>query len=150
MTEQLIDAETGAFTFGNGFVVSHRTTVSDLIAHFAEQGLSVQDFKNGYSNYSIRNVKLGELYFIFTFYFLNGHITKTEFLVQAEPYDREASWDNFDKDAETAKGKFMERLMAKQMQGNDKKRGWGSAGVSYDFHNISSSCFIAYEPTPGM
>jgi len=100
------------------------------------------------ANYSIGNLKIGEWYFILTFYFLNENIIKIGFVVQEEPYDGTNSWDNFDKKAEIKKGKYMEKWMAKQIQMDYKRYDWGKVGVNYDFHNLSSSCFISYNLLP--
>lgn len=141
---QLVNSSTGEFTLDNGFIVSHKTSAKDLTAHFGESNLSARDFKNGHSNYSVRNLKVGELYFILFFYFFNEQITKIEILVQAKLYDHEPDWNNFDQDGELKRGKFIEQWMAKQMRGDHKEYAWGKMGVSYDFHNLSTSGFISY------
>ncbi|MCZ8286386.1 MAG: hypothetical protein O9353_13120, partial [Bacteroidia bacterium] len=146
MTAQLINIKTGEFALNGGFVVSNQTTENDLTAHFGEERVSVRDFKNGHSNCSIRNLKLGELYFILSFYFLNGRITRTEILVNTEPYDDNAGWDSFDKEREIKKGKFIEQWMAGQKQGDDNLYPWGNVGLTYDFHNLCSSGVITYNP----
>lgn len=145
MPQQLINLQTGEFTLNNDFVISGRTTVSDLEDHFGKANLAVNDFKNGHCNYAVGNINIGEWYFMLTFYFLNEIITKIGFVVQAEPYGDTDSWESFDEKAEIKKGKYMEQWMAGQMQRDYKKYEWGSAGVNYDFHNLSSSCFIAYK-----
>lgn len=145
MNRQLINVKTGGFTLDKGFTISNKTKADELIRHFGKEGLSVRDFKNGHSNYSVRNLKLDDLYFILMVYFLNEQITKLEFILQAGPYD-DAGWDSFDRDKEIQKGKFMEQWMATQKKGDHKTYDWGKMGVSYDFHNLSSSCFISYNP----
>jgi hypothetical protein len=148
--DQLINVKTGEFKISNDFMVSGKTAQKVLLAHFGQQALSVNDFKNGYCNYSIPNLKIGEWYFMFTFYFLNDNLTKLGFLVQAEPYNDKDSWENFDQKVELKKGKYMEQWMAKQMQGDYKRYDWGKAGVNYDFHNLSYSCAITYNLTQNL
>lgn len=86
------------------------------------------------------------MYFILGFYFLNGRITRTEILVNTEPYDDNAGWDSFDKETEIKKGKFIEHWMAGQKQGDDNIYPWGNVGLTYDFHNLCSSGVITYNP----
>ena len=69
MYQQLLNPATGEFKINNEFVISDKTTIEDLIAHFGEDKLALNDMKNGHSNYSAWNIQIGELYFIFTFYF---------------------------------------------------------------------------------
>ncbi len=151
--EQLIHLKAGEFKIDKGFIVSGKTQREELLAHFEGQSVSVNDFNNGYCNYSVRNLKIGEWYFILTFCYFHEAIKKIEILVQTESYDTgvqsglsddSSGWDNFDEKEEIKKGKYMEQWMAKQMQRDYKKYDWGKAGVNYDFHNLSSSCFMEY------
>jgi hypothetical protein len=72
MLKKIINPATGEFTLNSEFTVSHTTTVDQLLTHFAERKLEVNDFKNGHSNVNIRNLKIDEWYFILTFYFFNN------------------------------------------------------------------------------
>lgn len=130
MTQQLINVQTGEFSLGNGFVISNKIRADDLVRHFGKEQLLVTDFKNGHRHYSIRNVKLGDVYAILTVYFLNEQITKLEFILQAAPYADDAGWDSFDREKEIQKGKFMEQWMAKQRKGDHKTYDWGKMGIS--------------------
>lgn len=147
MFKQIINPATGEFTINNGFVVSNKTTIHQLETHFGELKMQVSDMKNGYINYRVDNLKIDAFYFIITFHFFNTTIKNISFVLQAEPYNDTASWDNFNEQEEIKKGKFMELWMAKQMKGDFKKYDWGKAGTNYDFHNLSTSCNIMYNET---
>jgi|GEM_PF-5148241 len=148
MNQQIVNPRTGEFMLDKGFVLSGMTQDSDLITHFGKERLIIRDFKNGYSHYMIHNLKLDDLYFILTVRFFKGRITRIEFVLQLLPYDGNAGWDSFDREEEIRKGKFMEQWMAKQIGREAKAHDWGEMGLSYDFHNLSYSCFISYRSDP--
>ena len=144
MHHQLLNPQTGEFTLNNNFVVSNKTTVEDLLAHFGQDNMQLSDMHNGYCNYSTKQIQIGELYFNFTFNFFNKIITKLSFNLQPELYEANADWDNFNEQENIKKGKFMEQWMAKQMKGDFKRYDWGKVGTYYDFHNLSTTCNINY------
>lgn len=144
MHQQLLNPATGEFIIDNEFVVSNKTTIEELTTHFGEDKLALNDMKNGHSNYSAWNIQIGKLYFIFTFYFFNSVVTSVSFILQAKPYDPNASWDNFNQADEIKKGKFMEKWLADQIRIDINTYAWGKASTSYDFHNLSTSCKITY------
>jgi hypothetical protein len=141
MHQQFLNPATGEFTINADFVISNKTTIEDLTAYFGEKVL-VDDL----GNYSVRNLQIGELYFIFGFHGLNKFPTLTSFtfVLQAEPYDPNASWDDFDEAEEIKKGEFMKKWMTEQKKGDYKKYEWGEAGTSYDFRNLNTSCYVKY------
>ncbi|MBA3679633.1 MAG: hypothetical protein H0W73_00365 [Bacteroidetes bacterium] len=149
---QLLDPKTGEFSISKDFIVSAKTTIEDLVAYFGESALQVRDFENGHSNYTVRDLKIADLYFILTFYFVNNRISKLSVLVQELPYNLDqklpnsnsSGWDNFNEKDEIKKGDFIKLWFAHQMHNDYKKYDWGKADVYYDFHNLSSSCLINY------
>ncbi len=120
---QLLNPATGEFKINNDFVVSDKTTIEDLSAHFGEKMAVNYVGKTGHSNYSAWNIQIGELYFSFTFYFFNKIITRVSFVLQAEFYDpgdsnsdnNGDSWDNFSEADEIKKGKFIDKWLADQI-----------------------------------
>ena len=136
---QLLNPATGEFKINNEFVISNKTTIEDLKAHFGEK-MSADNL----GNYSVRNVQIGELYFIFAFAFSNNTIKNISFVLRDNPYDEIASWDNFDEQEQKEEGKFMKKWLADQIRIDINTYAWGKAGTSYDFHNLSTSCTINY------
>ncbi len=144
MHQQLLNPATGEFKIDNEFAFSNKTTIEELIAHFGEDKLALNDVKNGYSNYSAWNIQIGELYFIFDFNFFKGVMVGVSFILQAKPYDPNASWDDFSEADEIKKGKFIEKWLADQIHIDSNTHAWGKASTSYDFHNLSTSCTMIY------
>ena len=164
--KQLLNLETGEFLLienpaenvtENTFFVSDKTAPEDLIRHFGEDKLRITDHKNGHSNYNIYDLKIGDLYFILTFYFkelieekVNGtlktkQLTTISFIFSKTPYaESNDSWDNFDEKNEKKKGQFMQNWLNLQINGSFKAFPWGDVGVNYDHHNLSYSCQIRY------
>jgi hypothetical protein len=149
MHQQLINTENGEFLLNDNFIVSDKTIPEDLIAHFGGDKLSLNDMKNGHSNYWIGDLKIGDLYFSLTFYFKQMNevkqLTRIYFVLSETPYeDSTDSWDNFSKEKEDKKGAFMEKWLNLQLGGSAASFAWGKASLYYDPHNLSYSCGIDY------
>ena len=155
--KQLLNLKTGEFTLDDSiesyFVVSDKTTPEDLIKHFGEDRLRITDYKNGHSNYNIYDLKIGDLYFILTFYFKEiiketvkiKQLTRISFVLSETSYTNSGdSWDNFDEKKEKKKGQFIQNWLMLQRRGSTTNSDWGDIDVYYDFHNISYDCIISY------
>jgi hypothetical protein len=142
MDLQIINLKTGELKI-NDFLVSNNTSTDRLEAHF-DNDLTLRDMQNGYENYSLWNIKIGELYFIFTFYFFNKVINKISFVLNEKPYNPNETWDDFNVHRNIEEGKFMEKWLINQIQNNQPNYNWGKVYMSYDHHNLSFSCSIDY------
>ncbi len=142
MNLKIINLLTGELKI-NDFLVSKNTSPERLVAHF-DNDLTLRDMQNGYTNYSLWNIKIGTLYFIFTFYFFNKIINKISFILNKKPYNTDENWNDFNVKRNIKEGKFMEKWLINQIQNNQLNYNWGKVYMSYDHHNLSFSCTIEY------
>lgn len=85
-----------------------------MFAHFGEDKVSTEDYKNGHNHYTVCDIKIENWYFILTFYFFNTSITRLVFLVSEESYSDSGGWENFNIELEIKKRNYMETLMVQK------------------------------------
>ncbi len=148
MSNQHINKHTGEFTIDKGFVVSHKTSLDELLAHFGNDNLKESDYVRGC--YRSHQVKLDDLWFKFSFYVDQGILNKITFEIETEQKER-APWSS-NEEVET-------NWIAQQM-GDDSgyvwdtkiagrqyylPYAWGGIGVFYDFKNGTFNSSLNYK-----
>ncbi len=143
MTEKIIDSEYGYLRFTNGFTVSSRTTPKDIVQHFGQENVRINDVKTGWKHYSVCNVKLNDTYFIITFYFDNDILKMLVFIVSDKPIVA-GSWDDWNEDEELKNRDYYDEWLTKEI-GKDRQFSWGTIGSFYDNKGGFSSIVLNYK-----
>jgi len=148
MFKQLINNVNGEFKINNDFIVSTKTTLSDLLFHFGKDQLIQSKYVlNCYLTLS--QFEIDKLFFKFSFYFENETVKKIGFEIETEPTHRIA-WGN-NRDFETD-------WIASQMNDVTKidwenpacgqywlTHHWGGVGIFFDFKNGTYDSFLSYK-----
>ncbi len=146
--KQLFNIQTGEFTINDKLIVSKSLRIEELTSKFDKELMADENNSNLISTFHIRNLKIDDLYFILNFRFESRSLTRFQFILQQQSYSEFASWDDFDAKEEEEKGVFLTNWFENQIKGQPTSQSWGTAGVAYDFHNISYSIIVAFNQKP--
>ncbi|MEO7045619.1 MAG: hypothetical protein ABI091_09965 [Ferruginibacter sp.] len=142
MTEQIIDSTKGELKFPGNFTVSSQTTPEEIIHFFGEENVDTREAGKGWKNYSVRNVKINQTYFIITFYFDNAILKMLDFIVN-DKIIITGSWDDWSENEELQKRDYYNDWLTKQI-GSNRQFIWGTIGSYYDNRGGSSSIVLKY------
>jgi hypothetical protein len=149
MYKQLINKENGQFTVNNDFIVSNKTTLTDLFLYFGKDQLIQSKYMLNYY-YTASQFENDNLFFKFSFTIENMIVKRIGFEIEIGSKPRSA-WGN-NRDVETA-------WIANQMNdttsfdwdnNHDNKQyilsyNWGDVGVTFDFKNGMYESFLNYK-----
>jgi hypothetical protein len=69
ISKAILDSLNGELKISDQFIVSKNIMPDDLFRHYKTSDIEVWDVNNGFIHYTIRDVKLQEKYFYFSFCF---------------------------------------------------------------------------------
>jgi hypothetical protein len=143
LVQQIIDKINGQLQFTNSFFVSKKTTHEELINYFGHENISVTDFKNGWKNYTVRNVHLNDTYFIFTFYFENKILKPLHFILSDKNIIA-GSWKDWSEKKVLEKRDYYNDWLTNEI-GKAREFPWGTIESSYDRKGGFSDIVLNYK-----
>ncbi|MEO6039463.1 MAG: hypothetical protein ABIQ93_13705 [Saprospiraceae bacterium] len=145
MTQQIIDSINGHLKFTNDFTISSQTTPEEIVQYFGLKNLDIRDVNTGWNHYSVRNIKINDIYFIITFYFDNDILKMIDFIVSDKFIV--ASWDDWTEKKESQNRDYYDDWLTKEI-GKNRQFSWGTIGSFYDKKGGSSSIVLKYKWPP--
>jgi len=88
MNKKLLDVETGAFLFSDQFKVDTATTKSELVNYFGVEQVDISDMGNEWAHYTVRNIEVSGIHFIFTFYYQNESLNRIDIMTKKNGFRR--------------------------------------------------------------
>ncbi len=143
MTQSIIDTRNGELKCAEDFLVSKQTTPEDVISYFGQDNIIIRDTNTGWKHYSVRNAKMNDTYFIFTFYFDNAILKMLDFIVSDQVIIA-GSWDDWSERKELEKRDYYNDWLTNEI-GNKREFPWGTIGAFYDAKGGGSSIVLKYE-----
>ncbi len=143
MTENIIDSVSGQLRFKNDFCISSLTTPEDLLQHFGQENVSINDVKTGWKHYSVRNIKINDTYFIITLYFDNNVLKMLDFIV-SDKFIVAGFWDDWNEQKELQKHDYYDHWLTKEI-GSNRQFAWGTINSFYDNKGGFSSIVLKYK-----
>ena len=143
MTSELIDKLTGNLVFSNSFRLTEQVKPEELISFFGHDDFTINDLKNGWKHYSIRNVKLGDTYFVFTFSYDNDLIKSVNFIV-SDNFIVTGNWNTYSEKDELEKKDYYETWLTYEI-GKKREFSWGTISANYDSKGGGSSICLRYK-----
>lgn len=142
--KHVFNIENGEFWLTESLIVSKSLTKDQLRKAFEPGRIKEWNYSNQTSQFSFKNHKIEDLYFLIIFDFKQDVFSGLQVLIQDRPYAEEASWDNFDFDYEEKMGELLKSWFEEQTQGKTVQTNWGEAQLVYDRHNLSHFLKISY------
>lgn len=142
MTQQIIDSTNGGLIFSNDFTVSSKTIAEEIIVFFGLENKQ-PDEKTGWCSYNVRHVKLGDTHLRTTFYFNNGSLKMTDFIIADKEFI-ECSWDDWNEKEELEQEKKYDKWISDQI-GDCRQFDWGLIHSFYDRRSAGTSIIITYQ-----
>jgi hypothetical protein len=139
---QILDKANGRIWFSDYFSASAITKVDELIAALGVEKFEVIDIHPGRAHCKIRNVKLGEQYFLFDFYFKNDFLHSVIFIVSDTPISA-GNWSDWSEKKEQENKRFYDKWLTGQLS-NYRKFKWGAVEALYDVRAGGSSISLNY------
>jgi len=128
--ELIFNASNGSFQAGEHFKISRHTTLDELISCFADHRLKFINHENGWLHVNVRNVRFGEYWFSFLFYYFEGLLIEIDF--GANDQEVVCSWDGWSETEEMRCLKLYENWLYKQTGTIETHFPWGRIGAYYD------------------
>jgi hypothetical protein len=139
---QLINKETGELSFADDFILSPKTTPEEIFQYFKDGVLNDMGPKSGWKNYTIRNIQLDNLYFIFTFHFEKDILRHLDFIVSENPIVA-GSWDDWSEKEEEKKRNDYNNWLTKEI-GKSREFPWGRVDAIFDRIGGGTSIILRY------
>ena len=143
MTQQIIDTRTGELRFAKDFLVSKQTTPEEVISYFGQDNVVFRDMNTGWKHYVVRNAKVNDTYFIFTFYFHNDILKMLDFIV-SDKFIVAGSWADWSEKKELQNLDYFNDWLTKEI-GSNRQFVWGTINSYYDSNGGCSSIVLKYE-----
>lgn len=134
----------GSFSLAPDFAVNGETKIENLLK-FLDRPADEELIRNEWYNVEIRNIMIGDWYFIAHFSFKNGilsrfrfYIKKTEFITSSNGFDETNLYAK-----EEAKLEMYEEWLKNEI-GSQRVFNWGSINAAFDHQSISAYMYVVY------
>ncbi len=141
MTKPIIDKTTGQLKLANDFIVDATKTPNQLLNYFGQTNIEIRDVQTGWKHYSVRNLKVYDNYFIFTFLFEKDILKRISFVVDNKFIT--GTWADWSKEKELQKQAYYNDWLTKEV-GNERKFSWGTIASYYDDKSGGASISLKY------
>lgn len=145
MNSKTFNINTGELIVHENFAISSKTKISEIERNFGKLIFSTKKDEAESVKISLRNLKIGELYFFFNFTFKDGILNRYNFLIQSKAFAENPSWDDWDGDEIDANNQLVKKWFEEHVSEKLEKHAWGTIGLFYDFHNMLTDIQVVFE-----
>ncbi|WP_375560609.1 hypothetical protein ACE193_23415 [Bernardetia sp. OM2101] len=139
----MFDIKTGHLLIDNEHRITPQTSLSTIEKWQLGTSQKTQQMGNNWNWIEIKNLKIDKLYFNISFLFRDKKLDGFTFIFQDKPYDRNPSWDSWNKKVEETNLVRFNDWLDEQF-GKERELEWGKIEAFYDSKSAGSSIKLKY------
>jgi hypothetical protein len=140
LTKKIIDAWKGRIIISDHFSISRVIMPEDLFNYFGRENVEINDVKNGYVHYTIRDIPIDGTIFSFILFFGFGKLDMVSF---GFDYSADDTWENWSEEKELNRAAKYEKWLTMQV-GRDRDFYWGNIWAAFDAKSGWSSLGLRF------
>jgi hypothetical protein len=139
----MIDQHTGHLILAPAVCVRPGDSLETVAALTLGESQDRLDMQTGWQWLFVRNVRVGQQYFVLHFGFYAHRLQLVSLVMSGERFGRLANWGNWSERAEVHRLEELKQWVSEEL-GHEGEFSWGSVTADYDPKNASSGITIRY------
>lgn len=140
----MIDKKTGFVELAFDKIIKPNMLCAEIKKFDIGESQTERDVGNGWTWLDVRNVKIADVYYIFSFAFYHDQLKELSFVFSPTKYDLGKGWESYSEKEERRNAIIFNNWLMAEL-GAEKKFSWGEVWAGYDEKGSNSDIGIRYK-----